>query len=127
MAKVLVIDDDSAMRRMVMRTLTGVGHQAVEAADGVQGIRLFGEDAPDIVLTDIVMPEKEGLQTIGEIRALAPETRIIAMSGAGPDGGELYLTIANHIGADAVLLKPFRPDQLIAAVDKLLTRDGPSA
>jgi DNA-binding response OmpR family regulator len=125
MAKVLVIDDDAAMRRLVRRILNGAGHEAVEAQDGVVGLAKFHAEAPDIVITDIIMPEREGVQTILEMRATGSQIGIIAMSGGGMGTAQLYLNIARDLGADAVLAKPFRPDELIAAVDRLLNRKPP--
>ena len=90
------------------------------------GVRKFRAEAPDLIITDIIMPEQEGIQTIREIRAsdAGAEIGIIAISGGGATGGDgsLYLAIAEELGADAVLQKPFRLAELVAIVDKLLTR-----
>ena len=127
MAKVLVIDDDAAMRRMISRVLTEAHHQVIEAADGRDGIRKFRAEAPEIIVTDIVMPEQEGIQTIREIRSAGSAVGIIAISGGGGTGdGALYLTIAEELGADAVLQKPFRLAELVAVVDRMLSRDAPA-
>jgi CheY-like chemotaxis protein len=113
MAKVLIIDDDAAMRRMMSRVLDGV--------------RKFRSEAPNVIVTDIVMPEQEGIQTIREIRAEGSSVAIIAISGGGGGGdGSLYLTIAEELGADAVLQKPFRLAELVSVVDRMLNRDAPS-
>jgi DNA-binding response OmpR family regulator len=123
MAKVLIIDDDAAMRRMMSRVLTDARHQVFEAADGRDGVRQFHAEAPEIVVTDIVMPEQEGIQTISEIRAGGSNVAIIAISGGGGGGdGALYLTIAEELGADAVLQKPFRLAELVAVIDRMLSR-----
>jgi DNA-binding response OmpR family regulator len=124
MVKILVIDDDAAMREMVRRALADAHHEVIEAADGIEGINSFRAEAPAIVITDIVMPEQEGIQTIREMRAIRSDCVIIAMSGAGP--GELYLNIAKMSGADAVLAKPFRPAELVALVDKLAIGAAPA-
>jgi CheY-like chemotaxis protein len=120
MPKVLVIDDDPAARRLIGRILSDARLQVVEAADGVEGLRKFHAEAPDLVVTDIIMPEKEGIQTIAEIRACGPATRIIAISGGGTGAGQLYLNMAEELGADAALAKPFRPSELLSLVDRLL-------
>jgi DNA-binding response OmpR family regulator len=120
MARVLIIEDDDAMRRLVVRTLVAGGHDVIEAVDGREGMRIFREQAPDIVVSDIVMPHRDGIETIREIHAASPATGIIAMSGAGHGRVGLYLTAAEQFGADAVLQKPFRPDQLTAAIDRLV-------
>lgn len=124
MAKVLIIDDDAAMRRMMSRVLTDARHQVIEASDGRDGIRKFRAEAPEIIVTDIVMPEQEGIQTIREIRAAGSTVGIIAISGGGGDDGALYLTIAEELGADAVLQKPFRLAELVAVIDRMLSRDA---
>jgi DNA-binding response OmpR family regulator len=128
MAKVLVIDDEGDLRRILNRALTSAGHEVIEAADGREGVRLFRAHAPGIVVTDIVMPEQEGIQTITEIRSAGLGTGIIAMSGGGIGDASLYLNLANKLGADAVLSKPFRADELLAAVETLLgdRERGPS-
>jgi DNA-binding response OmpR family regulator len=120
MAKVLVIDDDATMRRLIHRTLANAGHEVVEAADGVQGMRTFLTHAPAVVITDLIMPDQEGIQTIREIRAAGSRAGIIAISGGGVGDGSLYLTLARELGANEVLPKPFRPAELIALVEKLL-------
>jgi len=124
MAKVLIIDDDAAMRRMMSRVLTDARHQVIEASDGRDGIRKFRAEAPEIIVTDIVMPEQEGIQTIREIRAAGSTVGIIAISGGGGGDGALYLTIAEELGADAVLQKPFRLAELVAVIDRMLSRDA---
>lgn len=123
MPKILVIDDDASMRRMVERILVNAGHQVVEAANGVQGMRLFLTETPDIVVTDIIMPDQEGIQTIREMRAAGSKAGIIAMSGGGVGDGSLYLALAGELGADAVLSKPFRPTELVELIEKLIA-DG---
>jgi len=120
MAKVLVVDDDGAMRRLLRRILEGAGHVVVEAEDGRQGVKSFHTEAPDLVITDVVMPEQEGIQTIRDIRASGSRVGIIAMSGGGADGGALYLNMAQELGADAVLSKPMRAPEVIAQVDAVL-------
>jgi DNA-binding response OmpR family regulator len=120
MAKVLVIDDDARIRRLVNRILSDARHQVIEAGDGVEGIKKFLSDAPDIVITDILMPEKEGIATIREIRSTGSKVGIIAMSGS-LDGTELYLKMAGQLGADAVLPKPFRAAELIEVFNQVLS------
>jgi two-component system, chemotaxis family, chemotaxis protein CheY len=121
MAKVLVIDDDPAFRRMIRMILTRLDHHVIEAADGNEGLTRFSAERPDIVISDIVMPDKEGIETILEIRALDPSARIIAMSGGGASLGTGYLAAALKLGANLVLTKPFRPAELAMMVDQLLS------
>ena len=75
MAKILIIDDDAQIRRMLERALTGVGYEVVEAKDGDDGLKAFAKHRPELVVTDIVMPDREGLETIRELRRLAPHSR----------------------------------------------------
>lgn len=126
MAKVLVIDDDPSFRRMIRMILTRMRHDVVEAQDGNEGVESFEAERPDLVICDIVMPNKEGIETILEIRALEPNARIIAMSGGGLSVGTGYLTAALKLGANLVLSKPFRPAELTAMVEQLLPNDPAS-
>jgi CheY-like chemotaxis protein len=120
MAKVLVIDDDAKQRTMMEAVLIRSGHVVVEAADGVDGMRKFQAEAPDVVSTDIMMPHRDGIETIQAIRDLNAAIGVIAITAGGVRGGELYLSEASQIGADAVLQKPFRAAELSDAVEKVL-------
>jgi CheY-like chemotaxis protein len=116
MARILVIDDDSSMRRLVARILAGANHEVVEANNGKTGMEQFATYQPDVVVTDILMPEQEGIETIRELRRISPSLRIVAMSGGGTDKDLMFLGMAKALGADAVLAKPFRPDELIRVI-----------
>jgi DNA-binding response OmpR family regulator len=120
MARILVIDDDPAICRLITRTLAGSGHDVIEAHDGEEGLNLFRAQPPDLVVTDILMPKQEGIMTIIEMRREAPSLAIIAMSGSGQFNGMNYLDYARKLGAGAMLPKPFRPAELKALVDKML-------
>ena len=124
MAKILVIDDDASMRRLMIRTLSDHQHELIEAQNGREGLELVKEHKPEIVITDILMPQKEGIETIREIREVAPGTKIIAVSGGGSSHNLMFLDIAKAFGADAALAKPFRPNQLVEAVQRALTGDN---
>jgi CheY-like chemotaxis protein len=124
MAKILVIDDDVIVRETITQILEDLGHVVVIAEDGKAGVAAFRADRPDLVITDIIMPEQEGIQTITEIRGLAPEAKIIAISGGGRIGNTDFLKIARHIGANDVIAKPFDPDDLASRVSGCL---GPDA
>ena len=107
MGKILVIDDDATIRLSLRLALEDVDHQVEEAGDGEAGMALLRAFKPQLVITDIFMPEKEGLETIDEIKTHAPATKIIAISGGGRmDPGD-YLGIAKRVGADRTLVKPF--------------------
>lgn len=116
MARILVIDDDDAVRLATRKTLQMADHEVREASNGVAGIRMYREDPPDLLVTDIVMPGKHGLQVIREIRADFPEAKIIALSGSGVDD----LKRSTSLGADRALEKPFLPRELLRIVGEVL-------
>jgi CheY-like chemotaxis protein len=120
MASVLVIDDDAALRRTLRRVLERAGHQVLEAPEGRTGLKVYLERKPDLVITDIIMPEQEGIETIMELRRVAPTVPIIAISGSGPVGKVDFLHMAEQIGANVVLRKPIRAEDLTAAVARVL-------
>jgi two-component system, OmpR family, response regulator CpxR len=120
MAVLLVIDDDANMRKLMVRTLSGSKHHVLEAENGQEGLRLMDEHKPDVVITDILMPQKEGIETIREVQERAPATKIIAISGGGLSHNLMFLDVARAFGADAVLAKPFRPAQLVETVEQVL-------
>ncbi len=120
MARVLVIDDDEQTRALVRHMLGGEGHEVVEAVDGADGLRLFGKDPPDVVLTDINMPGLDGHDVIEAIRMQHPDVPIIAISGGGPVGREQLLLKASALGADQIIMKPFEFRQLVDAVERAL-------
>jgi CheY-like chemotaxis protein len=117
MAQILVIDDDEMLQRVLKEILRFLGHEVRQALDGREGVRLCRESPPDVVLTDIMMPEQDGLQTIRELRRFCPEVKIIAMSGGSHVLPELdALSFATRFGARQILQKPFAQDQLRAAL-----------
>lgn len=120
MATILVIDDDAGMRRTLIRMLSDE-HMMFEAKDGAEGLTRFAQHAPDLVITDIVMPIKEGIETIRELRRLAPQVRILAISGGGEIRKADYLDMAGKLGANATLPKPVMAAELRAAVKQLLS------
>ena len=120
MARIIVIEDEAAIRRLVVRILSRGGHETREASNGRDGVALHRADAADLVITDLFMPEQDGIETIQQIREFAPETPIIAMSGGGSRGNTDSLSDAELLGAQMVLQKPFSPEQLENAVKALL-------
>ncbi|WP_417911924.1 response regulator [Candidatus Electronema sp. TJ] len=120
MRKILIIDDDGQILSLLARSMELAGFAAVTAADGREGQRLLEKQPFDLVITDLIMPEKEGMETISYIRKNFPEVRIIAISGGGRIGPETYLPAALELGADLAFAKPFHVDDLVAAVRKLL-------
>jgi DNA-binding response OmpR family regulator len=122
MPTILIIDDDKEIRTMLRELLEFNGYAVIEAADGNAGVRQFEATLPDLVITDIVMPDQEGISTILEIRKKKRDTRIIAISGGGlmasPDD---YLSIARKLGADRVFMKPLQLAALLSAVRTLIS------
>ncbi len=117
MGRILVIDDDDQVRSMLRQTLQKDGHEVIEAPDGKAGLRLFQQSAPDLVITDIIMPEIGGIDTILALRAESPNVKIIAISGGGPGReSEVCLDFAQRIGALKTLEKPIRQQDLLSAV-----------
>jgi len=120
MARILVIDDEELIRLLTRQALEAEGHVVDEAVDGEEGMRKFHEVAPDAVITDILMPNKEGIETVQEIRKIAPDVVIIAMSGGGRFRDANYLDVAKVLGANAVLKKPFPIDELSRVLNTCL-------
>ena len=109
------------MRRFVAHALAKQGHVLSEAADGAEALRILAERAIDLVITDLLMPETDGIETIMELRRLYPATKIIAISGGGEyQSGRGFLRAAESLGADRTLTKPFEWTQLLPAVEALL-------
>jgi DNA-binding response OmpR family regulator len=111
--KVLIIDDDAALLRLMSMAFQAAGYQTVVADNGRAGIRMAGSHKPDLVVTDIVMPDIEGIGAIRSIKQGARPPKVIAISGAGRARGADYLSWARHLGADEVLAKPFRMSELM--------------
>jgi CheY-like chemotaxis protein len=124
MANILVIDDELPMRRLLVRLLTRAGHTVHAAEDGQLGLALFHKVEPELVITDIVMPEMEGIETIRELRRNGPAVPILAISGGATP---LYLHAAAELGATAALPKPFATDALLSTVNELLGAAAPKS
>lgn len=118
--RILVIDDDDQMRVLLRQVMEWAGYEVVEAEDGREGMQIQRRQPVDLVITDLIMPEQEGLETIGLLRKEFPQTRIIAISGGGRIGPEAYLPAAQELGADRVFSKPFDVRELAGAVKELL-------
>ncbi|MBL8771538.1 MAG: response regulator [Phenylobacterium sp.] len=111
--RVLIIDDDPALLRLMSMAFQQAGFGVVAADNGRKGIRLASAHRPDLVVTDIVMPDIEGIGAIRAMKQVARPPKIIAISGAGRARGADYLSWAKHLGADEVLAKPFRMSELV--------------
>lgn len=121
MANILVIDDDPHMRRAMSGVLLRMGHVVHEASSGNEGLTLFEQVQPALIICDIVMPDGEGIQTIQTLRRDAPAVPILAISGVG--ARDLYLRAATALGAAATLEKPFTAQALRATIKDLLKTD----
>lgn len=119
--KILVVDDDLDVRKIVSINLTKLGHLVSEAADGREAVSKMTTTIFDVVITDVLMPEKDGLELIREIRSKSPVTRIVAMSGGGRSPSLSYLEIARRLGAHALLNKPFSSSELVSSIDAALS------
>lgn len=122
MPKLLIIDDDRRVRDTLKLVLEAAGCTLEFATNGREGLARFATFKPDLVITDILMPEKEGIATITELRRLSSTVPIIAMSGGGRVGNMDFLKVAQKMGATRTLSKPFDPDELVDTVTSLLPK-----
>ncbi len=120
MAKIVVIDDEESIRTLLARILVHANHDVRTASDGKAGFRILKEEPADLVITDILMPEMDGLEVLMELRQLYPNMRFIAISGGGDHRVLTHLVTAKRLGAVRTLSKPFEIDDLIHAVDETL-------
>ena len=120
MPRILVIDDEQLLRSTVVTILTRAGFSVEEASDGRAGIAMFHKNPPDIVLTDIFMPNRDGIEIIKELKHSSPLTKIIAMTGGGKLRMMEIASAAQVLGADHVLDKPFESESLLAAINTVL-------
>jgi CheY-like chemotaxis protein len=120
MASILLIDDNVWLRRALRGTLEGAGHEVEEAGNGAEGIQAFRRRPSDVLFCDLFMPDKDGLETIRELRGEFPAVKVIAMSGGGFAGTMDLLPVARLLGAVQVLPKPFDREAVLAAVEEAL-------
>ena len=118
--RILVVEDDIQVRRMVCKILKNQGYDLAEAANGKEAFKLLSHEVNiKIVVADIIMPEKDGLETIQELKRDYPDIKILAISGGGKISAKNYLILAQKVGADLILKKPFDKQELIDAVKQL--------
>ncbi|UCD87844.1 MAG: response regulator [Desulfobacterales bacterium] len=120
MQQILIIDDEEQIRAVFKEMLGRSGYMVSEASNGKEGLMLQREKPADLIITDIIMPEKEGLETIRELRIEFPEVKIIAISGGGEIGSDQYLNAAKQFGAACTLHKPIGLQELLQTVQRLL-------
>jgi CheY-like chemotaxis protein len=121
--RILVIDDEDLIRELVKEMLEAEGYVVSTAANGKEGVRLYRKELPDLIITDIFMPEMEGLETIRELQRVSPNVKIIAISGGGEKGMLSFLSYAKRFGALRALEKPFSRQELITTVGELLPEE----
>ena len=126
MSRILVIDDEQPLRRVLRRILERAGHTVFEAQDGRKGMALWRQAPTDVVVTDIFMPEKDGMQILMELKHVSTKPKIIAISGGDPRGLLDLKPAARFLGADRVLQKPFDAQTFLAAVQEVL-KGGPES
>lgn len=119
MKDILIVDDYLEFRRMLSRLLESAGYRVREAENGAEALQMHRSAPADLIITDILMPEKEGLETIRELRREYPDIKIIAMSGGGQAGTGTYLNLAEKLGASRTFIKPFEVLDLLEAVKEL--------
>ena len=117
---ILVVDDDEMMREFVKELLKINNFKISEAADGKAGLKEFRENTPDLVITDIIMPEMEGISFIRELRSHNKDIPIIAMTGNVHGRMEEFLDISSQLGADEILRKPIKSKEFLDAINKLI-------
>lgn len=117
---ILIVDDDAAFRRAVSRVLSGAGYQVAQAEDGGKAQKVLSSERPDILVTDIIMPDGDGIELINAVKWRYPTMRILAISGRGSMGTLDLLKMAAMVGADATLSKPLAPEDLLSKIEGLV-------
>ncbi len=117
--KILIVDDDIILNEMISELLVSYNYETLRAYNGDEALNLLQSNAVDLIVTDIIMPDKEGLQTIREIRAIIPDTPIIAISGGGKHNSD-YLSMAKLMGAKYTFRKPFNHTEFLDAIAECL-------
>jgi len=121
MTRILVIDDEAPVRDMMRQTLERAGYEVADAGDGRQGIVQLRQQPVDLVITDILMPEQEGIETIRMLQKEFPQVKILAISGGGKKGNLDVLPVSQTFGAHRTLAKPFERKDLLDAVSALVS------
>lgn len=120
MASILVVDDEKSVREMLKNALESAEYEVLEAVNGLEAIEIYKKTPTDLVIIDIIMPEKEGIETIIELRRNYPDIKLIAISGFGEESP--YLMMAKHLGADFILDKPFSLEEILDKVQVLVEK-----
>jgi CheY-like chemotaxis protein len=125
--RLILADDNEDFRTLLKTMLTDAGYEVLTAANGIEALRLCETRAVEGAIVDLVMPEKEGLETIVEMRRRFPQIKTIAITGGGRGPSKVYLETARRLGATAALAKPFHVSDLLRTLDRILAPDPPSA
>jgi DNA-binding NtrC family response regulator len=120
-SRILIIEDDSDLRQVLKIMLEKAQYFVTEAENGISGIKAFKKEKFDLVITDIIMPEKEGIETIFELKKINSEVKIIAISGGGRIAASEYLNMAKNFGVAKVLSKPFKKEIFLSSVKDILS------
>jgi CheY-like chemotaxis protein len=120
MATVLIVDDEKLIRRTLRQMLEKAGYDVIEASDGLQALEIFTQNQPDLMICDIIMPNMEGIETLRTVKKINPDIKVIVISGGARTGNLNYLSVAEKLGADAVLDKPFGSKKLIETIKSIL-------
>jgi CheY-like chemotaxis protein len=123
MPGILIVEDDKGLREMLKISLVRRKFTVIEAGNGKEAITHFKPSITDLVVTDLIMPEEDGLKVIIKLKELKPSIKIIAISGGGKAGPGSYLNLAKALGADAIYSKPFSINDLIAKIEELLEHE----
>jgi DNA-binding response OmpR family regulator len=123
MAGILIVEDDGDLREMLKISLLKMKYTVIEASDGKEALLHFKPGITDMVITDLIMPDEDGLKVIMKIKEIKPSTKIIAISGGGKAGPGNYLSLASALGADEVFSKPFSIHDLLKTIEELLNTE----
>ncbi|HMD60108.1 MAG TPA: response regulator [Opitutaceae bacterium] len=118
-SSILIVDDEPGIRELLCMILESVGHKVVAAVDGIEAPKVMASQPIDIVITDLLMPEHDGLEFITEVRLKYPRVKIVAMSGGGHIARDSYLRIAKNFGAHFLLEKPFSQAGVLEAIENV--------
>lgn len=122
MTKILIIDDEKPIRLMLRTLFEKEGFEVDEASNGAEAIKSFKEVGADVLILDMLMPEKDGIETIQEIKKDFPDTKIIAISGGGVVNPDVYLSLAQKLGAAHTFQKPIEKNMLLSAVRSVISQ-----
>ncbi len=126
MPGILIVEDEKELREMLKISLIRHNFTVFEAVNGRDAIAHFKPSSTDMVVTDLIMPEEDGLKVIMKLKELKPSIKIVAISGGGKAGPGSYLNLAKALGADAIYSKPFSINDLIVKIEELLAFEQPS-